>query len=170
MIVSQQKDSCVKAPATSVRTIRKLQTLASITNLGAAQSTKDLEASHRKGSINSIEEEGGEIERTIKGGLSGCKSQPNMIKTEKKKRIALKKMVMVTEEDSGSPCVVKNGGRRDSAIKIVANNSYFKVIKTEDDKGKYLENQKAFQSSVVKMKQRINNLRTNIGEHFVPVK
>jgi len=160
-IVSQQKEGPVKTSEISTRAFKKLEIMVSPNKMGSPKA-REVSASERKGSYESTEE-GSDSGRKVQG-LSESRSQLS-VRTEKKRRISLKKIM---EEDSGSPCVVFYPGRRATAFKIVANNSYFNVIKTSCDKSKLLEEQKAFHSRVVKMKERINNLRTNIGENFVP--
>lgn len=54
--------------------------------------------------------------------------------------------------------------RRKSGLKILEDNSYFRNIKTQDDECIYKETQKEFQNKIVSMKEKLNILRSRIGE------
>ena len=137
----------------------KLRTMTSFTNLSLKTLNEIDVCVARKGSIDSIGEEQ-ESEELVKEMMETNKSQP---KVEKKKWLVIKKK---TDVESWSPCVVPQQ-RRASAFKIVTRNSHFKTIKTEYDQDKLLKDQKEFRKSMLMIKQRINSLRSSIGENFV---
>jgi len=58
--------------------------------------------------------------------------------------------------DIGSPSIKK----------LVDNKSYFKHIQTFDDKKKYMDTHHSFQKQIIEMKERINNLKSSIGEIY----
>jgi len=55
---------------------------------------------------------------------------------------------------------------QDSVGQIVNTKSHFKKLKTDDNKEKYILEQKAFQDSISHMKSRLRILRSEIGINF----
>lgn len=57
--------------------------------------------------------------------------------------------------------------KKDSARKIVEMRSYFKNIKTEGDRDKYIEKNDPFQKRAIEVRRRISTLKESIAEFYV---